>query len=95
MSGADIVNPATQIENQGYSTQSEMVLLEPVQFQYIPMSDIMKRVQKRDGTDTRDVGKGKQGEKPSTGKVKNSVRKSRGKPITQHIPMIFQEPSPA
>ena len=46
--GTDKASYATQIENPGYSTQREMVLREPVHYQYIydPINDIMKRVEK-------------------------------------------------
>ena len=69
-SGTDKANPATQIKNPGYSTQSEMVLREPVQFQYIydPINDIMKRVEK-----TANVEQGKQGESRSTGKARHET----------------------
>ena len=72
-------NTSTPIENPGYTTQSEMVLHEPVQFHYIydPINDIMKRVEKTTNV-TRDVGQGKQGESNSTGKPRDKVRTYKG-----------------
>ena len=76
--GQDTVDPmptnsTTAIENPGYTTQSEMVIHEPVQYQYIydPVNDIMKRVEKARDKPT-DVGKGKQGKACSTGKTNSN-----------------------
>ena len=73
----------TTIENPGYTTQSENVLHEPVQYQYI--YDIMKRVEKPSGR-TTDVGEGKQGKAQSTGKANRTKQHkqhntSRTKPV--------------
>ena len=67
---------ATMVENPGYTTQSNMVLHEPVQFHYIydPINDIMKRVEKVDANATKDVGKGKPNEETSTGKSKTASK---------------------
>ena len=65
-------NPTTTTENPGYSTHSNMVIREPVQYQYIydPINDVMKRVEKTAGGCLEDVGKGKQCTSYSAGKQK-------------------------
>ena len=71
-------NPTTTTENPGYSTHSNMVIREPVQYQYIydPINDVMKRVEKTAGGCLQDVGKGKQCTSYSTGKQKFKAKVS-------------------
>ena len=72
----------TATENPGYTTLSELVLHEPVQYRYIydPVNDIMKRVEKAHDKAT-DVGERKQGKASSTGKRKHKkVKSSKNRP---------------
>ena len=76
------ITATTATENPGYTTQSEMVLREPVQYQYIydPINDIMKRVEKALDKAT-DVGERKQAKASSTGKRKHKkVKSSKNRP---------------
>ena len=68
----------TATENPGYVTRSELVLHEPVQYQYIydPVNDVMKRVEKaRDKT--TDVVTRDQADTISTGKTNSRKQNCR------------------
>ena len=90
-----MITPTTATENPGYTTQRDLVIREPMQFQYIydPVNDIMKRVEKKIET-ARDVGAGKQGEPESTGKRKQNMTKRKNSSKIDYF-TIAETESPA